>query len=162
MGCDIHVYIEFKKGDAPWTADEHHRYDPEDNYVNAVQASGRDYNLFGKLAGVRSAGPQPKGFPNDASDIVLKASEIWGGDAHSHSFSSLAEFRFELVKSGYKFLKETRAEAFGDMRLGFGNLYLYCRNKKKELKMDLEAEKMLLGQKINTTVKCRLVYFFDN
>lgn len=62
MGCDIHAYIEF--------------YDPTDNMCIDYGAEcfssgelyfGRDYNLFGALAGVRSSGTPhivPKGIPD--------------------------------------------------------------------------------------------------
>lgn len=62
MGCDIHAYIEF--------------YDPKDTLCQTFGAEcfadgeiefGRDYQLFGALAGVRSVGTPhivPKGIPN--------------------------------------------------------------------------------------------------
>lgn len=49
MGCDIHCYAEFRKKD---------RRDP--NYWDCFGGHinpGRDYDLFGKLAGVRSSEP---------------------------------------------------------------------------------------------------------
>lgn len=71
---------------------------------------GRNYNLFGVLAGVRSSDvPQidePRGLPEDASPYVEKESNYWGWDGHSHSYLTLRdikEFDWEqgLTDSGW-------------------------------------------------------------
>lgn len=61
MGCDIHLYLEYKNPDntysTKWT-----------NFGNRY-SMGRDYQLFGYLAGVRGNGPPivaPRGYPTDA------------------------------------------------------------------------------------------------
>jgi hypothetical protein len=60
--------------------------------------SGRNYTLFGILAGVRTIpknGPisKPKGFPNDASDDIKSEYEAWYGDSHSTSNFTLKELK---------------------------------------------------------------------
>jgi hypothetical protein len=76
MGCDIHCYVEYQKSDYPGWRDFGGRVNP-----------GRDYSLFGRLAGVRS-GPalvEPRGIPGDLAwaardDWFLFISESGGGD----------------------------------------------------------------------------------
>lgn len=67
MGCDIHMYVEYinkeskqrseQKGDTPYWMSFGGRFNP-----------GRDYMMFGLLAGVRydsEKNLEPKGLPND-------------------------------------------------------------------------------------------------
>jgi hypothetical protein len=58
--------------------------------------TGRNYQLFGVLAGVRQCSDQKferKGFPEDASPIVRGIYEQWGGDAHTPSYLTLKELK---------------------------------------------------------------------
>jgi hypothetical protein len=58
MGCDIHMYPEYRRRGSDWWDGFTGRWHP-----------GRDYALFGFLAGVRDDGPpvaRPRGFPTDA------------------------------------------------------------------------------------------------
>lgn len=60
MGCDMHVYLEYRKIPV----------DPHYSGWNSVFPRinpGRSYNLFANLAGVRGSGPSPKGMPTDAA-----------------------------------------------------------------------------------------------
>lgn len=111
MGCDIHLYVE-KKQDGKfvsadkWTKDE----DSEDSERMSVDYdsrfwSGRSYNLFSILANVRNgvgfAGvptgrgfvpiAMPRGLPGDACEEILKESERWREDGHSHSYLTVTE-----------------------------------------------------------------------
>lgn len=58
MGCDIHCYIEYKKPDRDSWSDFGGRINP-----------GRNYWMFGFMAGVRSEFPhvEPRGFPEDSA-----------------------------------------------------------------------------------------------
>lgn len=165
MGCDIHMFIEYKVGDAPWTADKNHQVIEEDGYehVSQVTSSGRNYTLFGALAGVRSEGPDAKGFPEDVSDIIKKASDLYDSDGHSHSYSSLEEFKEALKECEITLDPAAEPIAFSD-NYGYrwANLLNYLENQYTRLKLDIESEKMLLDQDINTEVQVRLVYYFDN
>lgn len=65
------------------------------NYPSSFY-SGRNYNLFTKLAGVRSwtndgAICPPRGIPEDASDAYIYVTDQWEGDGHSHSYFTLKE-----------------------------------------------------------------------
>ena len=51
---------------------------------------GRCYSLFALLANVRNYAEitpisNPRGLPNDVSEIVKEMSDQWGCDGHSHS-----------------------------------------------------------------------------
>jgi hypothetical protein len=146
MGADIHMFAEFKAGDGPWTAHPLHQSD-EEGRVDSI-GGDRNYEVFGALAGVRGDGPEPRGLPNDVTEIVLKASNQWGGDAHSHSYYSLAEFK--------NIIKNTRNTNYSKSTFDAINEH------KKKLELDLKSEKILLGQNINTKVEVRIVFFFDN
>lgn len=57
MGCDIHMYVEYKRKDSDYFSDFGGRINP-----------GRNYWMFGILAGVRSDANNlfpPKGIPDD-------------------------------------------------------------------------------------------------
>lgn len=170
MGCDIHVYIEYKLGDGPWTLDKGHKVVDEGSYkyLEDAWATGRDYALFARLAGVRGSGPKPRGVPKDASELIKEYArdDEQYGDNHSHSFHSLATFKSRLYRDGDYILKDAAPIAFDnegkDYSLSYPNLIAYVEKKVKEFEADLAAEQMLLGQAINTKVKCRFVYWFDN
>lgn len=110
MGCDIHLFTEVKRhiygkemwiNSDLWEINPHYRYgsedekkyEPELNIKNLY--SGRNYELFGILADVRCYGnpviSNPKGLPEDVSDIVKDESDRWGIDGHSHSYLTLRE-----------------------------------------------------------------------
>jgi len=110
MGCDIHLHYEIKEGNEwkyiDWKKDL--QSEDKDYYTelsNHPLYVGRNYNLFSILANVRngygfamcntSAGfapiDFPRGLPDDISDEVKEEAEIWGVDAHSHSWLYLQE-----------------------------------------------------------------------
>lgn len=123
MGCDIHFFVE-KKSKAykrevainevlekekevtdtwesadVWETDE---YEGEDPYVHVPYGksfyTGRNYALFGILAGVRwdpPTGPyiRPRGIPNDVSESVKSHYEQWDCDAHTPSYMTLNELK---------------------------------------------------------------------
>lgn len=125
MGCDIHLYVEkrvngtwepaddwkpYLEANPTWTSymTDEERADYTDrldiNWDDAFY-SGRNYDLFAILAGVRNgrgfAGVQtgegfnpispPRGLPADVTAPVKQRSEEWGVDGHSHSWLTLAE-----------------------------------------------------------------------
>lgn len=107
MGCDIHLFAEKKVGDK-WVSIDKYTKNPDfgeyDNRELVIERenrvySGRNYNLFCALAGVRSfqfSGTpsmvsEPKGLPDDCCDEIKQESEIYGSDGHSHSWNTLAE-----------------------------------------------------------------------
>ena len=119
MGCDIHFFVE-KKAKAytrqksinkvldvekdikdVWeSADE---WVTADGYTyvdyNSSFYRGRNYQLFGVLAGVRYAPTEqypmiePRGIPDDVSKPVADSYGEWGSDAHTPSYLTLSELK---------------------------------------------------------------------
>lgn len=77
MGCDIHVFVEFRYDAGKW-----------DGTGELIQPS-RSYHKFGQLAGVRVDGPAALGLPEDVSPSVREAADGYGRDGHSHSWVAL-------------------------------------------------------------------------
>jgi len=92
MGCDIHFYTEVFKNDNWVTADDWH---PVMKWVLKERYNGRNYVLFGVLAGVRKDDvprlSNPRGLPDDVCPQVADAYENMKDDAHSASFFTLEE-----------------------------------------------------------------------
>ena len=83
MGCDIHLHVEAKIH-GEWQ----HWREPR---------VARCYALFAMMADVRNDADeyrpisQPRGLPNDASDITKADYNSWSGDAHSASWLDSVE-----------------------------------------------------------------------
>jgi hypothetical protein len=105
MGCDIHSYVQVKRGDY-WDGVEFHPF------------RDRNYGAFGFLAGVRnySAVPpiaEPRGLPNELAYMIQHHAKDWKDDAHNHSWLSvreLTEFDYEAEVEDRRY---TRQEAPG-------------------------------------------------
>ena len=106
MGCDIHIHVEYKRtvcGEKKWWCGDYFKinryygtdeYEPEYNLVGLCD--GRNYSRFAVLANVRNYGDteyidEPRGLPDDVTAEVLKDSDNWGIDGHSHSYFTLKE-----------------------------------------------------------------------
>ncbi len=96
MGCDIHTFVE-RKHKGRWVMIQPTPYSliEKESYALAEQ---RDYGFFSALAGVRSQHvdvkcAEAKGLPPDVSQSVeMHSEELWGIDAHSHSWEMLEDF----------------------------------------------------------------------
>lgn len=121
MGCDIHPVLEkkWKRDDGttvwvglhdfPYVTIKEIRQKGEivaRNYWHSPRAQWRNYQLFAKLAGVRGEGQDPKGLPNDASDLTLMLLSDCS-DYHSHSWVSAREWVMHCLS-----LEEDSAELF--------------------------------------------------
>ena len=109
MGCDIHLFTEIKKSinsEDKWVNVDNWRYNPyyqegNNNWERMLSVesiySGRNYELFGILAGVRNRNndsiDDPRGLPEDVSEVTKKESDRWDGDGHSHSWLTLRELK---------------------------------------------------------------------
>jgi len=178
MGCDIHVYVEYRiTPTAPWQAAPEHinvKEDEEYERVNSVDSTGRNYELFAALAGVRGDGPDAKGLPDNVSDLIRLAAEQWDGDGHSHSYYSLDEFE-EILKQTCDYLDwsdkcETAFWEWNDYDYhgkdgkskppqDYVTLINYCRKLQKEVS---QIDDILLGGQAGTTAEIRIVFWFDN
>lgn len=95
MGCDIHVSAEVK------IDDQWHHYECLD--------VGRDYQLFGRMAGVRNKSEEPislpKGMPKDCSALtkIIYESDCY----HTHSYLNKEEIEIlnQWMKNQYYSLK---------------------------------------------------------
>lgn len=109
MGSDIHIYTEIKKSinsEDKWVNVDNWRYNPyyqegNNNWERMLSVEsiyiGRNYELFGILAGVRDHSndsiDDPRGLPEDVSEVTKKESDRWDGDGHSHSWLTLRELK---------------------------------------------------------------------
>ena len=114
MGCDIHLFTERKRSiDSVekwvnidnWKLNPYYEEDQENEYKYKLNSafSKRDYRLFSILADVSNYHEnkpisEPKGIPEDASEIVKSEIAVWDGDGHSHSYFTMKEL--------YDFYKE--------------------------------------------------------
>lgn len=101
MGCDIHFYVEHKV-DGVWK--QAFFPDAETERDGKYWYHGRNYLLFGLLAGVRNehATPlsKPRGIPSDLSDGLKEEWLNWDGDGHTPSYFLLSELlKFKDSKS---------------------------------------------------------------
>jgi|TARA_R110000796_G_scaffold76145_1_gene170417 hypothetical protein len=77
---------------------------------------GRNYSLFGVLAGVRDSGNHmdkivdwERGLPDDVSSDICSLSDEWGIDGHSHNHI----YMDELINSKYYTMSEKELEELG-------------------------------------------------
>jgi len=129
MGCDIHIWAETKI-DGKWLLStkaagfnnrrhefNHCAQDEEEKWrnmiVDASPYAGRNYYLFAMLANVRNYHnevvpiSEPRGVPDDASDIYLKIVKFWDGDGHSHSYLTLKELHDAVNEREAEFASQT-------------------------------------------------------
>jgi len=112
MGCDIHFFTEIKIN-GQW-------------HTHSVPHINRDYNLFGKMAGVRGIGPpivQPKGMPDNPALITRLYADYWEGDAHNASWFDKDEIKQleEWIEKEYSLI----SAEFDRWGFLFGNSYSY-------------------------------------
>lgn len=106
MGCDIHMYVEYKKKDSDkWENGDFFRLNPYgylkgESKFSVVKIHGdRNYSLFSTLAGIRDYTEKvkpvadPKDFPEDACKLVKNEFIKWDSDAHTPSWLTLKELR---------------------------------------------------------------------
>ena len=103
MGCDIHMYVEYKNNtniNREWCCGDYFRMDnpvADEPVIKRVELyDDRDYSLFAILADVRNSNlveyiAEPKGLPDDATEFVKREYMAWGSDANSCSYFTLQE-----------------------------------------------------------------------
>lgn len=168
MGCDIHMYVEYKNNggsDAEWRCGDYfHMFDPlsTDSKPTRIELYGeRDYDLFAVLANVRNYEhidyiEDPKGLPRDATEFVTREYSTWGFDAHSCSYFTLRE----LIDYDYEH----------DPRDSFGHYILKklidrLKRRADELNLiwDFERNGSSGREKaLDKSNNIRIVFWFDN
>ena len=93
MGCDIHMFIEWREeGEDKWQLDRHHimREEWGDIYMKEITATGRWYHLFGMLADQLRYHTNFRWKLRDLpKDISTKLKEYIEDDPNLHSHSWL-------------------------------------------------------------------------
>ena len=162
MGCDIHVYLEkytSVNGENKWVNVDHWQINPnfglnenEPEYELVSFFIGRNYDLFSILAEVRgSFDPieDPRGLPEDVTDVTRKEYDKWGRDAHTPSHYTLKELKDYLFNnSDNEEIRENLSYFINPMDRRF----------KDEFWIDIDDEKRY-------TIKengFRVVFWFDN
>ena len=119
MGCDIHLYKEYRAPDINnnrWVSYDHWYSEGTEESINLpingisaphmgrafdVSAPSRNYAAFGMLAeGVRGEYPysiECKGLPDDVTYLVRTEHESWGVDAHSATYFTEVELNALIV-----------------------------------------------------------------
>lgn len=162
MGCDIHLYVEERLNDGKWGCVDYFKTNPfysddplnEKEYKHIPIYDGRDYALFATLANVRNYGDitpisEPRGLPDDVSDIVEKASNDWGDDGHSHSWFTAKELFIHKNKCPYSVL-DRLIEAVKKRMCEEFWIWDFLKPEEKEEKLWDNADNF------------RIVFWFDN
>ena len=110
---------------------------------------GRNYRLFGALAGVRDTSMDPvvdieRGLPKDVSKEICRISDEWGVDGHSHNYLYLDE----ILQSSYMNMTNRELDI-----IGVGSYFF------KHLVPKLVEFAKNVGVNNN---QIRLVFWFDN
>jgi len=156
MGCDIHLFTERKRAinsQEKWTNVDNWKinpyYDGEDKQEKEYELNSayryRNYNLFSILADVRNYREnkpisEPKGLPNDVSEIVKIENDIWESDGHSHSYFTMKEL--------YDYHEENKSDEDTDLKNLIEVLEGHFKDSYYEKERDCE--------------KYRIVFWFDN
>jgi hypothetical protein len=113
MGCDIHMYLEFKDPNPQWVpTGSPWRGWPRVN-------PGRDYELFGYLAGVRSSADpvvEPRGIPDDiawetANDWFLRINDEYAARDDMSGYCTLAKAQ-EWSAYGHKIINDDQGNPY--------------------------------------------------
>ena len=179
MGCDIHIHCEYKKDGVWYNCDNHVWNEKEKKYEFEDIYWGRNYDLFGILAGVRSRQfpiiDMPRGLPEDISAKTKEYADEWKDDAHSYSYITMRELikwknKQNRKKKKLKKKHEIVKESDGDYIIDDNNEVVY----KVEHHM-LDYLIRLLKVKMDYYTYCfeeddyydkgdnfRIVFWFDN
>lgn len=172
MGCDIHMFLERKRStDDVWHLDPGHKViteyaGTEDEYIHTSElCSGRSYELFGHLAGVRYMENivSPLGILKDASAGFITASKQWGSDGHSHSHISISKYKKILSNIGWR-INESKMESRDPFNASWNVkrpfhvvlAYIYDQKQLNKVNYILTQDPYYLRERF------RLVFFFDN
>jgi len=161
MDCDIHIVLERKNEytDGKWVGVRelsgfHTRIlDLWGHKRIGFKLKRRDYDFFNEIAGVRgdgsSFGYEPRGVPDDASDLTRMYLNYWGADAHSESWLTAEELQGPLVMCKGGSDKEVAKLVAARMADPLGNIEMVA----SYLDDDISKE---------NAHEWRIVFWFDN
>lgn len=170
MGCDIHMYVEYRReGGTTWfNGDLFYIGDPTDPNCEKERVAlwvDRCYSLFAVLANVRNDGTRhagfykyisaPKGLPEDVTPYVKSEYEWWGIDAHHCSYLTareLVDFR----------AKHRPINSFGGDILEPLLDRLKRRADELDVIYDFQWDKPMDVRTYNKLQDIRIVFWFDN
>ena len=106
MGCDIHLFKEYRSPDIhnnKWISYDHwYSEGTEMGRAFDYSAPSRNYDAFGMLAeGVRGEYPysvECKGLPDDVTHLVRTEHKSWGVDAHSVTYFTEVELNALIIR----------------------------------------------------------------
>lgn len=200
MGCDIHIHCEYRKNeDSPWincdsfrinprilSEDEWENYASNDNFLYDPKMwrediyDGRDYELFGILAGVRSCEvnqiKEPVGVPSDMHWLTKKMvdkSVKWG---HSYTTYTARELfkAYDKMKRKWKKAKKKAARIEDDYYTKYAldendyyigsNNYHHMDSLINSIKENMKKYLYCFDQedRMNDSDNFRLIMYFDS
>ena len=153
MGCDIHLFKEYRSPDTTnnkWESYDHwYSEGTEMGRAFDDSAPSRNYDAFGMLAeGVRGEYPysvECRGLPDDLTYLVRTEHKGWGADAHSATYFTEVELNALIIRLSIMTADETinRQKAYLHHMLEYMNQIPF------EFHIEESTEK-------------RIVFWFDN
>jgi len=168
MGADIHLVLE-RKHKGRWIG--LHAFDSKIFDATSVtgyhffHACERNYVRFAALAGVRSHGPAPKGYPADISDLAQMMIEQWDSDGHSHTWYYLDEAAriFKETERGEVKTKDELSRAVAAVAEGYD---VYMRRMSHYFGVEWHVEDSTNEERLAKAKELanehRLIIWFDN
>jgi hypothetical protein len=196
MGCDIHLFTERKRSinnEQKWVNVDNWKLNPyyaEDDTDEECQYTlnsayrHRNYALFSILANVRNDSEnkpisEPRGLPEDISEVVKSESDRWDGDGHSHSFFTMKElYEYYEQNNIVKFSGLVDANGVKEIEAGkMPNWWCKSSTQKELVWKEWQQENYVLKsfiealekhfesdyyRKEEDSEKYRIVFWFDN
>lgn len=166
MGADIHLFVEYRKSkDSDWIADtsngfiHYHEYPDNQEEAEIYELNhfyiGRNYELFGAMAGVRCHRTRlfwPKGLPKGLSTDIAHTYQLGKEDYHTPSWLTPKQFQTCLLKVKWGRMPPSDSPWYLDPWVLLDRI--------EEHLSRLQADNILLGD--NYKPKARLVFWFDS
>lgn len=157
MGCDIHLFVEYKrKEDKQWW-----------NFGKQF-LPGRNYSIFGRMAGVRGTDEpisEPRGIPKDVAWTTEEENTLFVTDEKKE------ESGYVDKETAQKWIKEGLSEKYDEHRITHPDWHSHSWLNKNEF---AEAIKEYKGEEQYMAIlavmdffetagyECRVVFWFDN
>ena len=187
MGCDIHLFCEYRENYDTWKCADHFRIRtdgvPDKVKIQSVNDypkylepiplyDNRSYAFFSLLADVRNSGDvkpmdDRKGLPHDVSDIVKAYSNYWGSDGHSHSWYTARELLKQKYDMEYKkpWLNSDEELENEELSWAYSSLSELCQEmvrRMAEVFYIYESSEAVIEERIRQNAdRFRVVFWFD-